>query len=120
MGSGPERILKRIPAGGFIGCVRSLYKLLGNRRKYERLPASGNIFAICKGVVVDTTYACSCVDISPRGIAIDSMEPMAVDALLRLRSDEHGPRRLARVRYCIRRSASYRIGLQFIADEDQA
>ena len=46
----------------------SLYQRLANRRKFERLPLSGAITAKCSGYCTEKTYACACVDISPRGI----------------------------------------------------
>ena len=59
-----------------------------------------------------------CVDISPKGIAIDCLEPLTVDATVELHSDEQGKRRLASVRYCRERNGSYRIGLEFISDAE--
>jgi hypothetical protein len=118
MDPGVERALKLIPVA-IVRHARKFYELLGNRRKFERIPTSGTIFATFKGSVVDTTYACDLVNISPGGIAIDSLEPMKVDSILQLHSTESGPRRLARVRYCLAHSASYRIGLEFIADRRQ-
>src|SRR5215831_6181636 len=118
MDLGIERALKLIPVA-IVRHARMFYQLLGNRRKFGRMPTSGNIFATFKGSVVDTTLACLCVDISPRGIAVDCLEPMQVDSILELHSDQYGPRRLARVRYCLPRSGSYRIGLEFMADRQQ-
>jgi hypothetical protein len=118
MNLGVERALNLIPVGGIVRCARSFYELLGNRRKAARLPTAGNIFATFHGIVADTTYCCLCVDISPKGIAIDSLEPMTVDATVRLHSDVQGPRRLAAVRYCLERNGSYRVGLEFISDTE--
>jgi hypothetical protein len=115
---GVERALKRVPIGGLVRCARSFYELLGNRRKAPRVPTSGNIFATVQGIVADTTYACMCVDISARGMAIDSRESLAVDTTVRLHSDMHGPRRLASVRYCLERNGSYRLGLEFISEPE--
>jgi len=118
MNLGVERALHLIPVGGFVRCARSFYELLGNPRKAARAPTSGNIFATFPGIVADTTYCCLCVDISPRGIAIDSLEPMSVDAIVRLHSDMQGPRRMAAVRYCLERNGSYRVGLELISDAE--
>jgi hypothetical protein len=108
--------VKLNPMGGLVRYARSFYELLGNRRKFERVPMSGTIFITCKGAVVDTTHVCSCVDISPRGIAVDCPEPLTVDGFFQLHSEERGPRRVARVRYCIARDGRHRIGLEFSAE----
>ena len=108
--------VKLIPAGSLARCVRSLYELLGNRRKFERTPMSGTILVTRKGSVVETTEVSSCVDISPRGIAIECSEQFMKDSVLQLHSGDHGPHRLARVCYCIPSGERYRIGLEFIAE----
>jgi hypothetical protein len=118
MTPGVERALKRVPIGGLVRYARSFYELLGNRRKAPRVPTSGNIFATVQGIVADTTYACLCVDISARGMAIDSREPLTVDTTVRLHSDVQGPRRLASVRYCQERNGAYRVGLEFISEPE--
>jgi hypothetical protein len=108
--------LKRIAVGGGITrYARSFYNLLGNRRGFERVPFSGTIFVTCKGSVLDTTHVSSCVDISPHGIGVKCPEPLTVDEFVQVHSDDQGPRRLARVRYCFRRGENYRVGLEFVA-----
>jgi hypothetical protein len=74
---------------------------------------SGSVLVTCKGYAVDSIYACSVVDISLGGIAIDCPEPMTLNALVLLHSDERSPQRPARVRYCIQRCDLYRVGLEF-------
>jgi hypothetical protein len=108
--------VKRNPVGGLVRYARSFYELLGNRRKFERVPFSGTIVITCKGAVVDSTYLASCVDISPRGMAVECLEPLTVDGFVQLQSEDHSPRRMARVRYCIPRGDRYRAGLEFIAE----
>lgn len=108
--------LKRIAGGGITPYARSFYHLIGNRRKFERVPFSGTIFVTCKGSGVETTHASSCVDISPRGIGVECPEALTVDGFVQVHSDDHGPRRLARVRYCLQRGESYRVGLEFTAE----
>ena len=77
---------------------------------------SGIVFVTSKGCAVDTTHKCPSVDISPRGIAVDCPEAIPTDARIHLHSDEYGPQRLARVRYCVQRSGLYRVGLEFMAE----
>jgi hypothetical protein len=108
--------VKVILFGGLARYAQSFYELLGNRRKFERTPVSGTIFVTCNGSVVDTTQSASCVDISPRGIAIDCLDLLPTDWVVQLHSEGRGPRRLARVRYCIQRGDRFRVGLEFIAE----
>lgn len=111
-----EPVSKRGPVGGIVRYVRSFYQLLGNRRKFERTPMSGAIFVTCKGAVVDNTYQATCLDVSPRGIAVECSEPITVGGFVQLHSDDYGPRRLARVRYCLPRGDGYRVGMEFITE----
>jgi hypothetical protein len=106
----------RNPVSGVVRYARSFYELIGNRRKYERVAMSGPIVVTCKGAVVDTTHIASCLDISPRGMAVECPEPLTVNAFVQLQSEAHGPRRTAQVRYCIPREDRYRAGLEFVAE----
>jgi len=102
--------------GVFVRYVQSLYQILRNRRKFERVPVTGTILATY-GRAVPITQTCSCVDMSPRGIAIDSPEPIEPNTFVALRSDERDPKRWARVRYCRPHDVVHRIGLEFIAHD---
>jgi hypothetical protein len=105
--------------GVFVRYAKSLYQLLSNRRKFERVPVTGTILATYESTI-PITQTCSCVDLSPRGIAIDSPEPIEPNTLVALRSDERDPKRWARVRYCRPHYVVHRIGLEFIAKEPGA
>ena len=94
------------------------YQLLGNRRKYERLPLSGAITAKCSGCCTEETYACACVDISPRGMGIESAEPIGPQMYVLLYSNEQARSHFAIVRYCINRGDVFRIGLEFISETE--
>ena len=76
----------------------------------------GTIFITHKGLAIDVTHVCSCVNISPRGIGIDCPEPLPIDVFLQVGSEEQAPPRMARVRYCQQRGAVYRVGLQFVTE----
>jgi len=116
-----ERGLNRTPITGLVRYARKFYELLGNRRKFERAPMSGAVVVVSKGSVVDTMQTCSCVDISPRGIALDCPHPLAVDALVLLQSDDHRTSRRARVRHCGQSGGDgYRVGLEFVANKEWA
>jgi hypothetical protein len=108
------RVLKTGAAGAAAQYARSFYLLLGNRRKYERTPISGTVRVICPGYDVESVYVSSCVDISPRGMAIDCPEQIAPDTFVTLQV-EHGTKRLARVAYCRQSDTACRIGLEFTA-----
>ena len=94
------------------------YQLLGNRRKFERLPLSGAITAKCSGYCTEKTYDCACRDISLRGIGIVSAEPMAPPMYVHLYSDEQACSHSAIVRYCITCGNVFRIGLEFISETE--
>jgi hypothetical protein len=111
-----EPAVKRSPVGGLVRYARSFYQLLGNRRKSERTPMSGTVFITCKGTVLDTTHVSSCLDISRHGIGIECAEPLTVEGFVQVSTEEHGPHRLARVRYCVPRGDRFRAGLMFIAE----
>src|SRR6185503_4282788 len=105
--------------GAFARYAQSLCQILRNRRKFERVPVKGTILATY-GTAVPITQTCSCVDMSPRGIAIDSPEPMEPNTFVALRSDERDPKRWARVRHCRPHGIVHRIGLEFVANHTRA
>ena len=92
-----------------------MYQVLSNRRKFERVPMSGTVRTVTSGSTEAVMHACSCVNISPRGMAIDSPEPLAPDMIVPILADGQGSKRFARVRYCQDRGRGYRIGLEFVA-----
>ena len=102
--------------GIFVRYAQSLYQILRDRRKFERVPVTGAILATYGGAVL-IQHTCTCVDMSPRGIAIDSPEPIEPNTFVALRSDERDPKRWARVRYCRPHDVVHRIGLEFIAHD---
>jgi len=96
---------------------RSFYYLLANRRKFSRQPLSGKITTTFKDKYGQlNTNPCSAVDLSVRGIAIDSPEPLAPDTDIHLDSDELNFRRFGRVRYCNQHDSMFRVGLEFTAE----
>jgi len=101
---------------GLMRYARSFYQLLGNRRKFERTPFAGTILLTCKGAIMETTHVCTCVDIAPRGIGVESSEALPLGGFVQVHSDEYGPRRMARVRYCVEKDGRHRAGLEFIAE----
>jgi hypothetical protein len=101
---------------GVSDAARSLYHLLSNRRKFERVPISGTVRATYLGYTMGDV--CSCVNISPRGIAIDSPDFMIKGGVVALQSDQYNFKRLAQVCYCQEHDGMYRVGLEFTADTD--
>jgi hypothetical protein len=102
-------------AGVFARYAHSFYQLISNRRKFERVPVKGTIL-VTYGSIVPITIACSCVDMSPRGVGIDSPESIEANTFVALRSEERDSKRWARVRYCRQHNEVHRIGLEFIAN----
>jgi hypothetical protein len=76
---------------------------------------SGQINAIFQGSACEAFYACRCVDISPRGIAVDCPEPLSPEMIIQLQGNDGGAKRFARVIHCLPRGPAYRVGLEFIA-----
>ena len=109
------RALKLNPIGTAAQYARSFYNLLANRRRYDRTPISGTVRLSCPGSPFETV--CSCVDISPRGMAIDSPEPLLPGAIIVLHTDVQSQRRVAQVCYCQERGNVYRTGLEFMASD---
>jgi hypothetical protein len=100
--------------GPLLRYAKSLYELLGNRRKFPRMPMSGTLLATPRGAAVISPRICSIVDVSLHGMAVDCPEPMPANQFLDVQSEDYGPSRLARVRYCVAHDAMYRIGLEVI------
>jgi hypothetical protein len=99
--------------------ARSFYRLLGNRRKYDRQPISGAVRLTVPGYVVATVHTSVCADISPRGMGVDCPDSIAPETIVEVHTDEFGARRPARVCYCHEQGAGYRIGLEFAAGDEK-
>ena len=108
-----EHAVEHAHGGGLLRFSRLFYELLGNRRRFPRSLLSGTIQVKCRGYALETVYTCAYINVSPRGIGIEAPEPLKVGSFVMLYSDEHGPRRLARVRHCVRGLDTYRVGLEF-------
>jgi hypothetical protein len=78
------------------------------------MPLAGPVVLRFSNAVVEQTEYCSCVDISPRGIGLNSPAPIDPDCIVEL--DAHGQTRFARVRYCRPDGSNYRIGLELLPD----
>ena len=107
------RPLRQGPGGGLPLYARFFHEVLGNRRRHRRSPVSGTIYVMCNGYSVATTYTCACIDVSRSGIGIEAPESIRVGSFVTLYSGDVGPRRLARVRYCLQGPEIFRIGLEF-------
>src|SRR5690349_13011146 len=80
---------------------RSLYTLLGERRKAERMEFACSITVSCKNRCGQlTTHACSCVNISAKGMGFVSAEPIPENSDVYIHSETHNLRRFARIRHC--------------------
>lgn len=104
--------------GLLAGSGRSLYKLLSNRRKFDRRPVSGTVRLTCRTATLVSSYECSLVDVSPHGIGIECREAIAPDAVVQLQSEEGGVTRFARVCYCEQRTSKFRVGLALTAEPE--
>jgi hypothetical protein len=94
-----------------------VYRRLGNRRRYDRLPVEGPVNATWRnqyGQLV--THTCNGVDVSQKGIAIRSEEPAPVSTDVYVYCSRYGLKSFASVRYCSPGASGYRIGLKFRAE----
>jgi hypothetical protein len=115
-----DRVARENPLSAASRYARSIYLLFANRRKFERVAISGTIRVTLHGYDIGGSDNCICVDISPGGMAIECLEPMAPGVIIDLYAREHDTSRLARVCYCQQRDRVFRMGLEFIAESGQA
>src|SRR5215469_10763770 len=88
---------------------RSFYFLVGNRRRYERQPLSGNVTITYRNGNHDTVkHQCSCIDWSPRGFALICPEAVPVETSVQLLPDSSKLTTFGQVRYCHPRYLSFR------------
>lgn len=93
---------------------RSVYTLLGERRKASRVDFSCQVTVSCKNRYGSlTTHICSCVNISDRGIALESPEPIPTNCDVYIHSEMESLRRFARVRWCARKGDRVLLGCVF-------
>ena len=93
---------------------RSFYSLLGERRKAERLEFNCSITVSCKNRYGQlTTHACTCLNISEKGIGFVSPEPISANADVYLHSETHNLKRFGRVRYCTQKGDRNYVGCMF-------
>jgi len=96
---------------------RQLYQTLGNRRRDERQPISGTVNVTVKNQYGQlTTRTCTCLNLSATGLALESEEPIPISADAYLYSSQYGLKSFAAVRYCLRCTSGYQIGVQFRAE----
>ena len=100
--------------GSLISYAKSLYQLLGNRRKFPRMSVSGTVLATPRGSAIVSPRICSILDVSLHGMAVESIDPLPMNQFLDVQSEDCGSARLAQVRYCVAHNALYRIGLEVI------
>src|SRR5690348_16184650 len=93
---------------------RSFYSLLGERRKAVRMDFNCRITVSCKNRYGQlTTYACTCLNVSDKGLGFTSPEPIAEDSDIYIHSETHNVKRFARVRYCNSKGGSHYVGCFF-------
>jgi hypothetical protein len=71
----------------------------------------GTMYVKASGYAIE--YTCACFDISSRGVGVEVAGPMTVGSFVTIYTGACGPRRLARVRYCVQEENTYRAGLEF-------
>jgi hypothetical protein len=105
--------------GRIQNCARSMYLLLSNRRKFDRQPIQAPICVNTKNKYGQiATVVCTCVDISARGLAVESNEPIVANADAYVQCDTHGLKGFAFIRYCRLEAGRYRIGMEFRSEPE--
>jgi len=93
---------------------RSLYTLLGERRKTERVEFHCAVAVSCKNRYGSlTTNVCNCLNLSDRGIGLESPEPIPVSCDVYIHSETHNLKRFGRVRWCVQRGDRFFFGCSF-------
>jgi hypothetical protein len=54
-----------------------------------------------------------CVDLSPSGAKLETIDKLAIRSHVLVQSEEFGRMGVASVRYCVRQGMKYEVGLQF-------
>src|SRR5215472_4652488 len=90
---------------------RSIYVLFGERRKAERVDFHCSITVSCKNRYGQlTTHACTCLNVSERGIGFMSPEVIPENTDIYIHSETHNLKRFAQVRYCTQRGDNNYVG----------
>src|ERR1044071_276716 len=103
--SRPKRTGVTMIVAKLIDYGRSFYALLGERRKSERLDFHCSITVSCKNSYGQlTTHMCTLLNVSEKGMAFVSPEPISENSDLYIHSETHNLKRFARVRYCTQKN----------------
>ena len=93
---------------------RSFYTLLGERRKSERFEFNCRLTVSCKNRYGQlTTHQCTCLNISDKGMGIETPEPIAMDSDIYIHSETHNLKRFGRVHYCQQKGGRVYVGCSF-------
>ena len=93
---------------------RSFYTLLGERRKAERVEFTCRLAVSCKNRYGSlTTHVCSCLNLSDRGIGLESPEPIPVGSDCYIHSETHSLKRFGKVRWCVQKGDRVLLGCAF-------
>jgi c-di-GMP-binding flagellar brake protein YcgR len=93
---------------------RSFYSLLGERRKTERVEFACSITVSCKNRYGQlTTHACTCLNVSAKGMGFVSPESIAANSDVYIHSETHNLKRFAHVSYCSQKGDRNYVGCYF-------
>jgi hypothetical protein len=93
---------------------RHFYTLLGDRRKAERLDFNCKVTVSCKNRYGSlTTHVCNCLNLSDRGIGLESPEPIPTNCDVYIHSETHNMRRFGLVRWCVQSGDRFFVGCSF-------
>jgi c-di-GMP-binding flagellar brake protein YcgR len=93
---------------------RSFYSLLGERRKSLRTDFDCSVTVTCKNRYGQLqTHVCKCLNISDKGMGIESPEPVEEHSEIYVHSETHNLKKFARVQYCLRKEGRTFLGCAF-------
>ena len=93
---------------------RSLYTLLGERRKVERVDFKCAVSMTCRhrsGAV--STHVCACLNLSDHGMGLESLEPIPANCIVYIQSARHKLGRVGRIRWTVQKGDHFYAGCDF-------
>src|SRR5262249_23345686 len=98
-------------AAKLIDYSRSLFTLLGERRKTERVDFKCSVTITCKHRSGNVTmHVCSCLNVSNHGIGLESFEPIPVSCDVYIHSEAHNLKGFGRILWSVQKGDRFFAG----------
>ena len=93
---------------------RSIYVLLGERRRTERVEFCCKVTVSVKNRYGSlTTHVCACLNLSDGGIGLESPELVPTNSDVYIHSEAYNLKRFGRVRWCMQKGDRVFLGCSF-------